>query len=93
MSGRTSKRRTRKELSKADLKAYESRRASERKRVTAESEAAEARTVRVPEVASQHTLDLTRDQEFRIIRSDLIRLLYIMGILTVALAVITVILR
>lgn len=93
MSGRASKRRTRRELSKADLKAYESRRAAERKRVRDETTDAQVQAAARPAVSTQQSFELTRDEEFRVIRSDLIRLLYIMAILTVALGVLTVILR
>lgn len=92
MSSRSKRPRTRRELSRAELKAYEARRAAERRRIpsTPAAEAEPAKTVHVP---TEHSFAISRDAEFAIIRSDLQRLLIILAVLAVALVVITIILR
>lgn len=87
-SNRTSNRR-RSRLSRAEIKAYESRRAEERRRLALHSEDKEdERDNRVDST----TYYMARDDEFDVIKSDLIRLSWIVGVLLVMLAGATVIL-
>ena len=92
MSSQPNKTKTRKRLSKADLKAYESRRAAERHRValTTPNPVAPADSAHV---ASEHSFAMTRDEEYRVIKSDLVRLIIILAILLAVLVVLTFILR
>lgn len=76
----TGRQRTR--LSKAEIKAYESRRAAERARIMTGT--AEGPAVEGPEVL-QHSYSMTRNDEFQVIKADLIRLLWIVGLLVIAL--------
>lgn len=91
MSGKVNRPRSRKQLSKADLKAYESRKA-ERRESSMDTE-----PVRIqPEtahVSHEHSFAITRNEEYRTIRADLIRLLIIVAVLLVMLAVLTIFLR
>jgi hypothetical protein len=83
---------TRKELSKADLKAYEARRADERKRIgSAHAQAEPAPTPVVAQV--EHTYAISRNDEFAVIRADLMRLLVILGVIAVIMVVLTIVLR
>ncbi len=77
----TGRQRTR--LSRAEIKAYEARRAAERARISssAPSDSHEAESSE----ALQHSYSMTRDDEFLVIKSDLIRLLWIVGVLLVVL--------
>lgn len=79
------KRRTR--LSKAEIKAYESRRAAERQRLALNQEEPSK-----PVRSESNAYAMTRDDEFGVIKSDLVRLGWIVGILTILLAVATLIL-
>lgn len=89
MSGKP---RTRKQLSKADLKAYESRRAAERRRIATASPNPLTPT-EPAKVSIEHSFALSRDEEYSVIKSDLTRLLMIVAVLFVALAVLTLVLR
>jgi hypothetical protein len=83
---------TRKELSKADLKAYEARRADERKRIgTANTVAEPSATPVIARV--EHTYAISRDDEFAVIKADLMRLLVILGVIAAIMVVLTVVLR
>lgn len=92
MTSRANRTRTRKDLSKADLKAYESRRAAERRRIgTGGGNPLQAsEPARVPQ---EHSFAMTRDEEFIVIKSDLVRMLTILAVLAVALVVLTLVLR
>lgn len=93
MSSRPTRNRQRRQLSRAELKAYEARRAAERRRVSATGAGeADALAALHPEPA-ELTYALTRDEEFAVIRSDLMRLLVIVAILLVLLAGFTIVLR
>ena len=74
-------------LSKAELKAYETRRAEERRRLALQ-------TSREEEQPRSETItySVTRDDEFGVIQSDLVRLGWIVGILAVLLAAATILL-
>lgn len=86
--------RNRSQLTKAELQAYEARRADERKRVGAAQEGeAAAVAVATPRHGVEHSFELNRDDEFAIIRSDLMRLLVVMAIIVVLLVVATFALR
>lgn len=91
VTSRSRKPRTRNELSRAELKAYEARRADERKRIGTER----ANETAVATVAApvEHTYAISRDDEFAVIKSDLLRLLVILVVILVILAVLTLILR
>ena len=93
MTSRSSRKpKTRKELSKADLKAYEARRADERKRIGTANTVAEPTVT--PVIAHvEHTYAISRDDEFAVIKADLMRLLVILGLIAVIMAVLTVVLR
>lgn len=93
MTSRSSRRpKTRKELSKADLKAYEARRADERKRIgSANTDTEPAATPVI--VPVERTFAISRDDEFAVIKADLMRLLVILGLIAVILVVLTFILR
>jgi hypothetical protein len=80
------KSKTRPRFSRAELKAYEARRAEEVRRVPITSTSADGAPVR-------RSYLLTRDEEYAIIRSDLRRLLMILAVLLVLLVVAAVILR
>ncbi len=76
----------RRKLSRAELKAYESRRAAERRRLaiqTATSQGEDGAPI-------EHSYSITRDDEYGVIKSDLVRLGWIVGILFVLLAIATV---
>lgn len=91
MSNKSSRKpRSRKELSRADLKAYEARRADEQRRIGTAQAAQQAATVVVP---VEHSYALSRDEEFAVIKSDLIRLAIILAVIAVLLVVLTVVLR
>lgn len=90
--------RTKSQLNRAQLKAYEARRAEEvqqRVEATAERESmAGAATVAVKPsaVGRRRVYALSHEEEMAIIRSDLKRLLTILAILLVVLAIATVLL-
>jgi hypothetical protein len=94
MSSRPNRQRQRRQLSRAELKAYESRRAAERRRISTvtDNADAEAQALLGPNTA-ELTYEMTRDEEFAVIRSDLMRLLVIVAILLVMLVVFTIVLR
>lgn len=92
MSSKSSRQKTRKQLSKADLKAYESRRAAERRRISAAAGNTVAPTEPV-NLTVEHSFELARNQEYAVIKSDLIRLVIILAILVVALIAVTFVLR
>lgn len=76
-------------LSRAEIKAYESRRAAERRRLAlhdAESDSADSSTPIV------HSYTITRDDEYAVIKSDLVRLGWIVGVLAFLLVVATLLL-
>ena len=77
----------RRKLSRAEIKAYESRRAAERRRIAVQT--AEAASEDSPVV---HSYSLTRDDEYAVIKSDLIRLGWICAVLAVLLAIATLLL-
>jgi len=83
------KTRSRPQFSKAELKAYEARRAEEVRRgpVGVATDAAPG------SVSSRRTYALSRDEEYAIIRSDLRRLLMILVVLAVVLLIATIVLR
>ncbi|MEZ4520952.1 MAG: hypothetical protein R3A46_04800 [Thermomicrobiales bacterium] len=85
-SNRTDSRR-KSRLSRAEIKAYESRRAEERRRLALHQE---------KEVESNKSDStayvMTRDDEFGVIKSDLLRLGWIVGILVVLLIAATLML-
>lgn len=87
------KQRNRSQLSRAEIQAYEARRADERKRVGASQDAEAAAVAVAARHQSEHSFQINRDDEFRIIRSDLNRLLVIMAIIAVLLVVATFALR
>jgi len=88
-SNRSSSRR-RPRLSKAEIKAYESRRAAERRRLALrqEEEAEQA----VSQVQDSTAYSITRDDEYGVIKSDLVRLGWIVLVLVISLGVATLIL-
>lgn len=91
MSNKSSRKpRTRKELSRADLKAYEARRADEQRRIGTASAAQQAATVVAP---IEHSYELSRDEEFSVIKADLMRLAIILAVITVLLVLLTFVLR
>jgi hypothetical protein len=75
----------RRKLSRAELKAYESRRAAERRRLAVQTAAAQD-----DDSPIEHSYSITRDDEYGVIKGDLIRLGWIVGILLVILAIATV---
>lgn len=90
--------RTKTQLNRAQLKAYEARRAEEVQRQL-ESEAAgempvrpTATAVAAPPVSRRRIYALSQAEEMAIIRSDLKRLLMILAVLLVVLAIATVLL-
>lgn len=85
------KARGRPQFSKAELKAYEARRAEEIRRVPAGSAAAD--TAAGGTASVRRTYALSRDEEYAIIRGDLRRLLLILAVLALVLLVATVIFR
>lgn len=91
MSGRTTRSRDRSKLSRAELKAYEARRAAERRRIS--THAATGEVVEGPTTLSaEHSYTMSRDEEFAVIRSDLKRLGIIVAILVAMLVAATVVL-
>jgi hypothetical protein len=94
MSSKPSRTRQRRQLSRAELKAYEARRAAERRRISASTASADAEAAAILHSdQAELTYELTRDEEFAVIRSDLRRLLIIVAILVALLVVFTIILR
>lgn len=93
MTRKTSRKpKTRKELSRADLKAYEARRADEQKRIGSTTTHAEPSPA--PVIAHvEHTYAISRDDEFAVIKADLMRLMVILGIIAVIMAILTIVLR
>lgn len=96
MSEKSKSTTTGRKLSRAELKAYRSRREAERRRIAAaQAEVQEQATKPQRPIASGSDTSymMTRDEEFMVIRQDLYRLLIIVAVLLVLLAVATVILR
>lgn len=91
MSGRTTRGRDRTKLSKAELKAYEARRAAERRRIATHTPSGDVVELDTP-ITVEHSYTLSRDEEFAVIRSDLKRLAVIVAILLVALVLATLLL-
>lgn len=91
MSGRTTRSRDRSKLSRAELKAYEARRAAERRRIAAHHASDEVVELGTS-LGVEHSYTMSRDEEFDVIRSDLKRLGIIVAILIVALIAATVVL-
>lgn len=89
------KARQRPQLSKAEIKAYEARRAAESRRalVTTDVSAATAGGSTPAVRSTRRGYAMTRDEEYVIIRSDLRRLLFILAVLAVVLVVCTLLLR
>lgn len=94
MSGQDSSRPKRK-LTRAELKAYESRRAAERQRIATRSDQVEIEIN--PRLIGDDIVDtsyaMTRNDEFQVIRADLVRLGMIVVLLLVLLVAATVVLR
>ena len=86
----TRKPRSRKDLSRADLKAYEARRADEQRRIGTANAAQQAAAITAP---IEHSYELSRDEEFTVIKSDLIRLAIILAVIAVLLVILTIMLR
>src|SRR5205823_13955928 len=86
------KARSRPQFTKAELKAYEARRAEELQRVPAAG-VARVEATGAPSASTRRTYALTRDEEYRIIRGDLRRLLLILAILAVVLVAATIAFR
>jgi len=82
----------RKQLSKADLKAYEARRAAERRRISTASPNPMGST-EPAHIPVEHSFTMSRDDEYTVIKADLIRLLMILAALVVVLVVLTFVLR
>lgn len=95
MADRTSGRNPKRKLTRAELKAYRSRREAERRRIAVE--AAETvdteRPERRPASGSGTSYTMTRDDEFIVIRQDLMRLMVIVAVLLVLLVIATIVLR
>lgn len=87
MSSNRSNTRRRSRLSRAEIKAYEARRAEERRRLALHTEEEERESTQ-----SFTAYSMSRDDEFEVIKSDLVRLGWIVGILAILLAGATVIL-
>lgn len=87
MSSNRSNTKRRSRLSRAEIKAYEARRAEERRRLAlhTDDETQESRS-------DSTAYTMARDDEFDVIKSDLIRLTWIVGVLLVMLAGATIIL-
>ncbi len=78
---------SRRKRSKAEIKAYEARRAAERARVahrTADNDAGE-----VVVTTADHTYVMSRDDEYAVVREDLIRLGIIVAVLLAVLIAMT----
>ncbi len=90
MSKTTKSSKTSRQISRAELKAYEARRAEEGRRVDAPQLQGDAAST---SAAPRRVYVLTRDEEYRIIRSDLRRLLIIVGILITVLVLATIFFR
>ena len=86
MSSRRADARKRTRLSRAEIKAYEARRAEERRRLAlhAEDEDAEDRP-------DSTAYSIARDDEFEVIKSDLVRLGWIVGVLMLLLVGATIV--
>ena len=76
---RPARKRTR--LSRAEIKAYEARRAEERRRLALHTEDDEHK-----DRQDSTAYSMARDDEFDVIKSDLVRLGWIVGVLTLMLA-------
>lgn len=81
--------RPRRQLSKAEIKAYEARRLDELRRI---GPAAGANATSLP-TSARRSYTLSRDEEFAIIRSDLRRMLIILACLVAIVVVLTLFLR
>lgn len=92
MSSKPSRPKARKQLSKADLKAYESRRAAERRRISTASPNPLGPT-EPAHISVEHSFTMSRNDEYSVIKADLTRLLLIVAALLVALVVLTIVLR
>lgn len=95
MSSKSTRNRQRRKLTRAEIKAYQSRRAAERQRISTSIDqpqsGAEGRDTRVPLANTSYSM--TRDEEFAVIKADLMRLLVITAVLVVILIGATVVLR
>jgi hypothetical protein len=83
---------TRKELSRAELKAYEARRADERKRIGTAT-AGNVESGKPVSVQAEHSFAMNRDEEFTVIKADLYRLLIILAAISVIMIALTFVLR
>ncbi len=92
MSSNPNRPKARKQLSKADLKAYEARRAAERRRISTASPNPLGPT-EPAHIPVEHPFTMSRDDEYTVIKADLIRLLMILAALVVVLVVLTFVLR
>jgi hypothetical protein len=86
MSSRRKEIRQRNKLSRAEIKAYEARRAEERRRLALHEADDE------PEISGSMAYTISRDDEYAVIKSDLVRLGWIVGILLALLVVATILL-
>jgi hypothetical protein len=89
---KSSRSRNRNQLSRAQIKAYEARRAAEGRRL-APSVTGTTEEDRTDDRIARRARTLTRAEEFQVIKADLRRLLLIMLLLAVVLIIATVILR
>ena len=87
MASRRADTKKRAKLSRAEIKAYEARRAEERRRLAlhAEDEDIQGR-------ADSTAYSIARDDEFEVIKSDLVRLGWIVGVLVLLLVGATIVL-
>lgn len=81
MSSNRSNIRRRSRLSRAEIKAYEARRAEERRRLALQTGDDKERVERQESTA----YSMARDDEYGVIKSDLVRLGWIVGVLTLIL--------
>lgn len=88
--------RPQRKLTRAELKAYRARRAAERQRIAAAQSNEQVQDFEAPKrdrTFSDTSYTMTRDDEFMVIRQDLVRLMIIVALLMALLAVATIILR
>lgn len=78
-------------MSRAEIKAYEARRAAEGRPISAA--AVETNEAAALTSSPRRTYVMTREEEYDIIRGDLKRLLLILAVLCVAMVVCTILLR
>ena len=88
---KSTKSRSSRQVSRAELKAYEARRAEEARRISAPQVTTEGSATQAQPQRRVYTL--TRDEEYAIIRQDLRRLLMIVGVLVAVLVLATIFLR